>query len=140
MGWVKDRYACTLDLAFAELLYAVKADVEEANSLLPEHRKNTDKFVVSNGRKLRESFVVIGCPINRSPYLDKYRFLFELIDAQIHIERTGPDTLPKLEDMTITQKWDAATSSCLLFLDGKQVPVSEIRQVAVRAYVLRLLI
>ena len=130
MGWVKDRHDCTLDLAFAELLDAVKADVEEANSLLPEYRKNAAKFVVSNGKKLRKRFVVMGCPINRSPYSDQYKFLFELGDAQIHIERTGPDTLTKLEDMTITQKWDAATSSCLLFLDGKQVPVSEISQVA----------
>lgn len=132
MGWVTDRYRCTLDVAFEQLREVVGRDIDEANGFLSEPRRKVAPFGVSDQMRPggEGRFVVRGFPIDADTPSNQYTYWFELGEDQILIRRTGPDTLPKLSDMTITQRWDADTASCLLFLGDRKVSVEAISQIA----------
>lgn len=130
MGWVTDRHRCTLAIAWAELRDAIGRDVEEANGLLSAERRNCAPFQIEEkGRRVSE-FVVTGHPIKADAYSPSYSIWFELADDQILISRTGPQTLPELPDLTVKQRWNAASGTCVLNLDGKEVDVEAISQIA----------
>ena len=105
----------------------VTADAEEANGLLPERR-----FLV-NGDKEQELFIVTGFPIARSPNSDKYKFIFQLDKDKIIICRNGPDTLPKLKEIVIKQRWCSSRASCFLYVGEREVSVEEISQLVLEA-------
>ena len=128
MGWVIERHRCTLDIAFAEIHDAVERDVAEANTLLSGHRQTAHPFLVENANA-GQRFLVKGFPIKRTEPSDEYKFWFTLTEDQILIKRTGTDTLPKLGDVTIKQRWDTRTASCLLVLGGTIIPPDEVSQV-----------
>ncbi len=130
MGWVTDRYGCTLDIAFEQLREVVGKDVDEANGFLSEPRGKVAPFDVSDEKRPGGRFMVLGFPIKADTQSDSYKFWFELVGDQIVINRTGPKTLPELSNMTITQRWDADTASCLLFLGNREVSVEAISQIA----------
>lgn len=130
MGWVTDRHRCTLDLAFAELRDVVEKDVDEANGLLPESRRQVGAFRVQGPNRPGTRFIVDGFPLNADPGSDAYKFWFELHDDRILIRRTGPQTLPELPDLMVTQKWDNESATCVLSLAGRQVTVETISQIA----------
>lgn len=87
MGWVTERYRCTLDVAFRELRDIVERDANEANELLPEYRKKTEPFMVENGNNAGTRFLAKGFSFNRGQESDEYKFWFELHDDQILIEQ-----------------------------------------------------
>lgn len=130
MGWVTDQYKCTLDVAFWQLRQAVDRDVREANNLLSEHRRQMSSFHVEDGNLQKTAFLVRGYPIRHSGSSDEYRFMFQMYRTSIFIERLCPDTLPPAEDITVMQRWNIHTASCVLYADGKQVSVDQIAQLA----------
>ena len=60
MGWVADRERCTLDVVFANLKEAVKASVDEANSVLC--KDGPLRFSYGPGNNHSTCLVVTGSP------------------------------------------------------------------------------
>ena len=92
--------------------------------------KKPSPFIVEDGNNAGQRFLVRGYPIKSDTYSDSYKFWFELDDNTILIKREGTDTLPRLENIEITQRWDAISGSCVLNLNGKEVSVYAASQVA----------
>ena len=131
MGWVTERHKCTLDVAFRQLRDAVKRDVEEANNLLPERRRQMWGFHMEEDRSSQGTrFLVRGFPISRLDSSDEYKFWFEMEKARIVVERTCPDTLPNVADFAVIQRWNGPSASCLLYIGNQQVSVDRISQLA----------
>ena len=131
MGWVTDRFHCTLKGTFKSLKTAVTIDVNEANTLLPEAQQVPQRFACAPG-DTEIVFTVKGIPVSRSTSSDSYTFSFELHKDLIRICRDGPQPLPKPQPlvMVVKQRWNYATASCVLCMDGRQVSVEEISQIA----------
>ena len=133
MGWVTDRHRCTLDLAFADLKDAIRTDVDEANKLLPESRREADPFLFDDKSHMGARFVVQGHPIRDHDRFSRYTFVFEKQENQLCIVRNRPDRLPKLGPLVVSQKWVVATASCALFMGDQQVSIAEISQRALES-------
>ena len=130
MGWVKDRYNCTLEQAFAELRCAVIRDVNEANDLLPKERHSVGKYQIQDSRRPAKRFIVDGFPMDADPRSETYEVRFELHSDKILIRRNVPVSLPELPKLVVKQSWDGDNASCVLTLDGQQVPFGTISRIA----------
>ena len=130
MGWVTERHNCTLRMAFDEMHDFVAEDVKEANSLLPENRRSLPFKTVPGNGGLKRRFYVEGFPINGLPEGNKRTITFVLHEDEILIDRSGPETLSKLSNIIVKQKWDFPKSSCVLFVGGEQKSAQEISQLA----------
>ena len=130
MGWVTERYRCTLDMAFEDLRAGVEGDVREANGLSGDE---SSRFSFESSDNSRNRFLVTGFPLDRGRGGTPSKFVFQL-DREakaIHISRYRPDTVGgNAENLVITQRWDANSGACRLFMDGRPVTVAQISQVA----------
>ena len=128
MGWVTERYRCTLDMAFEDLRAVVKGDVGEANGLSGDE---PSRFRFEPSENSRNRLLVTGLPLDRDRGGTRSKFVFALRGEEIHISRDRPDTLGgNAGNIVIGQRWDSETGSCRLFMDGRPVTVAQISQVA----------
>ena len=86
MGWVTERYRCTLDMAFEDLRAVVKGDVGEANGL---SGGEPSRFRFEPSDKSRNLFLVTGFPLDRDRSGTPSKFVFELCGEEIHISRSA---------------------------------------------------
>ena len=127
MGWVTKRRDCTLKAAFDELQDLAEKDVKEFNDNVAG-KGSTYRIVPGTGTK--ERFYVQENPSECPSASDKRCIKFELNNNHILVDRSGPDTLTKLPNLTIKQKWDWAKSECVLCVSGKACSASEACQIA----------
>ena len=135
MGWVSERYRCVantekLTSAFNELRDLIRDDVKEANDLCNDV---PDRFRLEEGQPTENCFRIIGLPLGRDMggVSNRFEFQIDRTNRIIRIFRTRPDTTGgDLATITITQRWDANSESCKLYMNGKAVTVDEIRKKA----------
>ena len=131
MGWVTERKNCTLEIAFDVMRDFVERDMEEAKKLISEGRRKDSFSVKPENHGVVKRFYVTAFPIGGDPDRDERTIKFELHGDKLFIDRSGgQDTLPKLSNLIVKQKWDFETSDCLLCLDGELKSAEEISQIA----------
>ena len=132
MGWVTERSKCTLEFAFDAIRDFVERDTEEAKKLIPEGQRETSFSVtLGNHGGIIKRFYVTAFLIDGDPDRDERTIKFELHKNKIVIDRSGgPDTHPVMPNMIVKQKWDIATSSCLLCINSEPKSALEISQLA----------
>ena len=132
MGWVTERYNCTLNIAFRDIRDHVENDVKEAN-VLASKQSSHPTFVMEDGNGgLKKRFAVRGMPLGDPGYGGQIPVIvFELHENRILIDRSSrPETLKPLQNITVTQGWDAIHRECLLFVDGNVVIPQEVSAMA----------
>ena len=117
-SWVKDRYNCTLEMAFLGIKDYVERDIEDANSLIP----NRDgKFVlVKDKEALKNRFIVKGWPIGSKSDDDEKSVIFELHKTKITIT----------PNIVITHKWNPDLRTCTLWVKDVERTKDQISQIA----------
>ena len=129
-------------MLFDDLIRVVRSDIKEAEeiarSLLPSNSDVPDFYKTSSEQDESEKkFIVSGFPIRANLDSDRYVFTFlcatgrQAEENSVFVERTGPDTLPKVKQfLTVGQEWNDETSARMLFIDDQVVPVPSLQEVS----------
>ena len=128
-AWLKARKACTLWTAFQDMRDYIESYVDAANDMATDRDKRFP-FQIERGSGIKQRLVLRGFPFGTSGSEDTV--VVEIVLNNHNITVSYPKAHPDrdLRDMVITQKWNARTEKCMLWLNGEEWTNRQISQMA----------
>lgn len=129
-AWLKTRKACTLWTAFREMRDYIESYVEAANNLA-DGREKRFPFEIEYSSGIKQRLVVRGLPFDSTKPEDAVAV--EIVQNDHNITVSYPTANPDrdLSELVITQKWNARTGKCMLWLNGEEWTNQQISQMVV---------
>ncbi len=129
-AWLTARKTCTLQTAFEDIRDFVDCYVKAANDMAASWEKRFP-FEIEDGHGVRDRFVVRGFPFGTTGKEDRVRVRFVLNDHDITVSYPEANPTRGLTELVVTQKWNARTETCMLWLNGEEWTNRQISQMAV---------
>ena len=126
--WISEIAGCDLDLTFNSLYQVLKRDVEIANNLPAQKRRNYRFKLERNGEGISHVLRVMRGVEGKDLWDHKNKVEFDLHDNALRLD------CPHLNNgfTMIYPRWDSETSSCKLYINDKHMKVWEISKLALQ--------